>query len=144
MSMSHPDTGEVAIVKRSMDRALLARAGIGMLSTYLVVVSFAWKGKDGYLFTAGWLPAQAVFLAAGTLGFPMMFWPKTRRGIVPWMAALGLACVGRTFTVLFGDYTFDERLRATGWITTWVLAMVAVLQIQASEILRRRDELWTG
>lgn len=131
--------------EHAMERAFVARLAIGLLSLYLVVAGYSFNGVDDALFGIGWLDTQTVFTLAGVLGFPMIFWPKTQIGLVPWLAMLGLACVGRSMTILFvGEYPSDLKLRSLGWFVTWLSALVAVLQIQASEILRRREAQWTG
>lgn len=143
--MSKPDPEETAVIERFMERAVVARAGIALLSVYLVAVSFAWSGRDEALLGIDWLAARPVFLAAGLLGLPMLGWPRWKIGLVPWLLVLGLACAGRTFTVVFGEeFTFGERLRAVGWLVMWVFALAAVMQIQAAEILRRRGHQWSG
>lgn len=145
--MSVPEREEISYVKRMSNRAVLARVAIFMLSTYLMIASFSFpEYRDAHILQIPFLDTSVVFFLAGLLGFPMVIWPKMRYVLLPWLFVLGLACLGRAFTVAFGGdlFTFAEKLRASGWVTTWVLSLVAVLQIQAAEILHTRSNKWSG
>lgn len=145
--MSVPEREELSYIELMTSRAVLARIAIFMLSTYLIVASYSFPLlRDQHLFQVPFLSTHYVFFAAGVMGYPMVIWPKVRFGLIPWLFVLGSACLGRAFSVAFGGelYSTAEKLRASGWMATWVLALVLVLQIQAAEILRTRRNKWSG
>lgn len=151
--------------EKMAERAYVAKLTILLQSLYFVVIVGSFDmPRDREMFGVEGLPVGPAFGAAGLAGLVALAAMRglalaeaaghggagARRAtmgvITVWLALAGLACCGRTLSVLCDtsdNFTLNERLKATGWIVQWLASLLATVQILAARALRGR-RVWTG
>ena len=134
--------------QRLSDRAVAARTLILAQSIFFVAITGSFTlPEDRHMFGVDGLPVGPAFCAAGIAGILVLILPhgikhldpQGTRILVIWLALVGLACVGRTFSVLFDSsdsFTLDQRVKVTGWVVQWLGSVVAIIQVKAAQALR--------
>lgn len=151
-SYSVADAGEEPLLL--MEWALLSRCFVLIQAIYFMVIAFSFEGPDQYMFQMGLLPTGPAFFVAGLLGILILFFPRSRFVLIAWLLSMGLACIGRQFSILMmardllpADWTSEQvlayRVRAMGWGLQVLGAIVAITQIIAAAALGR-TRAWAG
>lgn len=133
--------------------AIVARLfAVGQSAFFFIMATTLEAERDRWMLNVKGLPAPPSFVAAGVVGLIMLLvphrWFKATSAL--WLLLVGLACVGRTFTIGFTPeaFTFDERLRAIGWLLQWLGSVMVVVFIPAARAIGSGalggDRTWSG
>lgn len=141
-TQSHSGGGRFDAVIAS---AVPTRVLIAAFSGYLFLVGLTWVDEaTRYIFGVERLDIRSAFMACG-IGVVYALWDDLRLGLA-WVCLVGLACVGRFFTVILdGGVLFDEfyeQVRAFGWVFLWLFTIACVVQVAAARVLRGGK--WSG
>lgn len=128
--------------------AIVARMfAVGQSFFFFVMATTLEDERDRWMLHVEGLPAPPAFVAAGIVGLIMLIVPHRyfKAFSALWLLLVGLACVGRTFTICF---TLDERLRAIGWLLQWLGSVMVAVFIPAARTIGSGvlagDRKWNG